>query len=206
MRILCFLLAFILISCSKRGEKVSLASISPSISTIEVNKIYEPDAGKIKELKTFIKDKNYNQKMAVFIDFKIPANKNRFFLVNLDNNKIIEKGLVSHGSGSQIPNSTKLQFSNKEGSYQSSLGKYEIKESYDGKFGKAYRLDGLDDSNSNARTRAIVLHYYKCVPDEENGEPACLSLGCPMLSKTFFNTVAKHLDSSSNTILLYIYY
>lgn len=206
MRILCYLLAFVLISCNKRGEKVSLASISNNIPTKEDNKSYEPDADKIKELKTFIKDKNYNQKMAVFIDFKIPANKNRFFLVNLDNNKIIEKGLVSHGSGSQIPNSTKLQFSNKEGSYQSSLGKYEIKESYNGKFGKAYRLDGLDESNSNARERAIVLHYYKCVPDEENGDPACLSLGCPMLSKTFFNIIAKYLDSSSKTILLYIYY
>jgi hypothetical protein len=94
-----------------------LASINNNILTKKDNKTYEPDADKIKELKTFIKDKNYNQKMAVFIDFKIPANKNRFFLVNLDNNKIIEKGLVSHGSGSQIPNSTKLQFSNKDGSY-----------------------------------------------------------------------------------------
>lgn len=161
---------------------------------------------KIAELKTFLNGKNYNQDLAMFIDFKITSNKFRFFVFDLKNNKVLEKGIVSHGSGSQKKNATGLVFSNIEGSYQSSLGKYEIANSYIGQFGKSYRLKGLDKTNNNAMKRAIVLHYLDCVADIESENPACLSLGCPMLSPKFFTKVAKHIDTSKKPIILYAYY
>lgn len=161
---------------------------------------------KISELKSFIKDKNYNQNLAVFINFKIHSGKYRYFVYDLKNNKILQKALVSHGSGSVIKGSQKLRFSNVEGSYQSSLGKYEIKESYVGKFGKAYRLNGLDTTNSNAMTRAIVLHSFGCVPDQESLKLSCLSLGCPMLSEKAFKETSKFLDKSKQTVILYAFY
>lgn len=161
---------------------------------------------KINEVRSFIAGSKYNQDFAIFIDFKIPSNKYRFFIYDFKNNKILEKAIVSHGSGSVIKNSDELKFSNIEGSYQSSLGKYEIANSYIGTFGKSYRLKGLDKTNNNAMQRAIVLHSLACVPDEETEDLACLSLGCPMLSKKFFEVAAKYIDESKKPIILYAYY
>lgn len=161
---------------------------------------------KISEIKNFIKDKEYNQDLAIFINFKISSGKYRYFIYDLKNDKIVQKAIVSHGSGSVIPQSNALKFSNIEGSYQSSLGKYVIGESYVGQFGKAYRLKGLDSTNSNAMKRAIVLHSFGCVPDVESQNPACLSLGCPMLSVNAFKEMSKHIDKSIKPIILYAFY
>lgn len=161
---------------------------------------------KILEIKDFLRNKNYNQEIAVFINFKIHSGKYRYFVYDLKNDKVLQKAIVAHGDGSVIKNSRELRFSNVEGSHQSSLGKYEIRESYFGKFGKAYRLNGLDETNSNARSRAIVLHSYYCVPDKESQDPACLSFGCPMLSKNAFDTTAKYIDESKLPIILYAFY
>lgn len=161
---------------------------------------------KITELKNYLKDKNYNQDLAIFINFKIHSGKYRYIVYDLKNDKVLQKAIVSHGSGSVISNSDKLRFSNKENSYQSSLGKYEIQESYEGKFGKSYRMKGLDSSNNNAKQRAIVLHSYDCIPDKESSQPSCLSLGCPMLSKKAFKETAKFLDSSKKPVILYAFY
>ncbi|WP_294283991.1 murein L,D-transpeptidase catalytic domain-containing protein [uncultured Chryseobacterium sp.] len=163
-------------------------------------------ASRISEVRSFIRGKKYNQDLAVFINFRLHSGKYRYFLYDLKNNKILQKAIVAHGDGSVIKNSSVLRFSNTDGSHQSSLGKYEIKESYTGKFGKAYRLEGLDESNSNARSRAIVLHSYYSVPDSESAQPLCLSFGCPMLSKNAFNQTAKYIDRSPKTILLYAFY
>ncbi|MFY1046190.1 murein L,D-transpeptidase catalytic domain-containing protein [Chryseobacterium sp. GP-SGM7] len=161
---------------------------------------------KISELKDYIRNKDYNQDFAVFINFKVHSGKYRYFVYDLKNNKIVQKAIVSHGSGSVIPKSNQLKFSNVEGSYQSSLGKYEIRESYNGKFGKAYRLKGLDSTNSNAMERAIVLHSFGCISDQESQNLTCLSLGCPMLSTKAFNETAKFLDPSKKSIILYAFY
>lgn len=161
---------------------------------------------KITELKSFIKDRNYNQDLAVFINFKIKSGKYRYYVYDLKKDKILQSAIVSHGSGSNSRVYGELKFSNAENSYQSSLGKYEIKESYSGKFGKSYRLDGLDKTNSNARSRAIVIHSLDCVPDVESEDPACLSLGCPMLSPKALKQTAKYIDGAANTIILYAFY
>lgn len=188
-----FIFLFILlISCSKaESQQLDVSGVPQS---------------KISEIKSYLKGKNYNQELAVFINFKIHSGKYRYFIYDLKKDRIIQKAIVSHGSGSAIPHSSTLQFSNIEGSYQSSLGKYEIRESYVGKFGKAYRLKGLDTTNSNAMQRAIVLHSYGCVPDSESQNPACLSLGCPMLSAKAFNETAKYIDQSEQPIILYAFY
>lgn len=161
---------------------------------------------KILEIKNYLKGKNYNQDLAVFINFKIHSGKYRYFVYDLKNDKVLQKAIVAHGEGSVVKNSDNLQFSNTDGSQQSSLGKYEIKESYNGKFGKAYRLNGLDETNSNAMSRAIVLHSYYCVSDKESTNSACLSFGCPMLSQNAFNHSAKYIDQSEQPIILYAFY
>ncbi|MEA1849370.1 murein L,D-transpeptidase catalytic domain family protein [Chryseobacterium sp. MHB01] len=182
-----------LISCSKFEFQDSDSSAVLPVS-------------RISEIKKFIKGKDYNQDLAIFINFKIHSGKYRYFVYDLKNNKILQKAIVAHGDGSVVKNSSALKFSNIDASHQSSLGKYEIRESYSGKFGKAYRLDGLDDTNSNARSRAIVLHSYYCIPYRESSDPACLSFGCPMLSKKAFNETSKFINQSEKTIILYAFY
>lgn len=188
-----FFLFLLIASCSKfESQESNIVNYLPK--------------SKVLEIKNYLKGKNYNQNLAVFINFKIHSGKYRYFVYDLKNDKIIQKAIVAHGEGSVVKNSGALQFSNIDGSHQSSLGKYEIRESYNGKFGKAYRLDGLDDTNSNARSRAIVLHSYYCVEDNESINPACLSFGCPMLSKNAFNETAKYIDQSKQPIILFAFY
>ena len=80
-----------------------------------------------------------------------------------------------------------------------------ISEKYKGQFGLSYRLDGLDETNSNARKRAIVLHRLDCVPDIEQKNEICLSWGCPMVSDNFFKILEQHIDKSDKKIILYAY-
>ena len=200
-----FVLFFCLSSCQSKGQ--DLVQIADSIDQkSNINTVYTIPESKIADLKTFLKGKKYNQELAIFIDFKIPSNKYRFFIYDLKNAKILEKGLVAHGSGSVIEGSNDLKFSNIENSLQSSLGKYEIANSYVGSFGKSYRLKGLDQSNSLAMKRAIVMHALGCMQDVEQENLSCLSWGCPMLSQNFFDKVAKYIDASKNPMIMYAYY
>lgn len=161
---------------------------------------------KIEDLTSFIKNSDYNPDKAFLIDFSIPSSKFRFFVIDLRSGKVIQKALVAHGSGSESGKQKgRLTFSNQNNSRCSSLGRYVISEKYKGQFGLSYRLDGLDETNSNARKRAIVLHSLDCVPDTEQAEDICLSWGCPMVSDDFFRILEQHIDRSDKKIILYAY-
>lgn len=161
----------------------------------------------IKEVKKLVESNSkYNKRIAFFIDMKIPSGKNRFFVYDLKTNKIIDKGLVAHGSGSETNIKGKLKFSNIPNSLSTSLGKYYIGNPYYGKFGKAYKLYGLDKTNSNAFHRDIVFHYYFDVPYQEQKGYICNSFGCPMVNKKYFERTAKIIDSSESNIVMSIYY
>jgi len=161
----------------------------------------------VNEVKKIIKNSSaYNNKIAFFIDMKILSGKNRFFVYDLKENKIIDKGIVAHGSGSETGIKGKLKFSNEPNSLSTSLGKYYIGKSYNGKFGKAYKLYGLDKTNSNAFDRNIVFHHYYDVPYEEKEGYICNSFGCPMVSKKYFERIASMIDNSEPNIIMSIYY
>jgi hypothetical protein len=162
----------------------------------------------LKSLKAFIKSKNstYSNQKAILIDMKIPSKYFRLFVVDLKTEQIISRGLCSHGSGSEISGTDSLQFSNTPNSYMTSLGMYKVGSAYQGNFGKSYRLIGLEKSNDKAVARAIVLHRYSCVPDEEQFYPICNSLGCAMLSENYFEELIPLIDSESKPMILKIYY
>ena len=158
-------------------------------------------------IKTMINNNpKYNSKIAFFVDMKIPSGKNRFFVYDLVNNKILDQGLVAHGSGSETGVKGSLKFSNVPNSNCTSLGRYSIGKNYQGIFGKAYRLVGLDETNSKAMERAIVLHHYSAVPYEEQDHYISRSHGCPMVNEQFFKRIEKIIDTSKSNILLNIYY
>ncbi|MTH15635.1 murein L,D-transpeptidase catalytic domain-containing protein [Flavobacterium sp. LC2016-01] len=159
------------------------------------------------EVKEKIKTSHsYNAKIAFFIDMKIKSGKNRFFVYDLENDKILDEGLVAHGCGSETGIAGNLKFSNEPNSNATSLGLCAIGKSYNGTFGKSYRLSGLDETNSNILKRAVVLHSYSAVPEQEQDYYISRSHGCPMVNEAFFKRLEKIIDGSKSSIILNIYY
>ncbi|MDP5199842.1 murein L,D-transpeptidase catalytic domain-containing protein [Flavobacterium sp. DG2-3] len=162
----------------------------------------------VSEIKAYTSTNHkYSNKIAFLVDMKIKSGKNRFFVYDLENNQILDQGLVAHGSGSETGiKGDILQFSNTPNSNCTSLGRYSVEKPYKGVFGKAFRLAGLDETNNNAMKRAIVLHHYKEVPSDEQGYYIINSHGCPMVNEAFFKRLEKYIESSNSKILLSVYY
>ncbi|WP_343694377.1 murein L,D-transpeptidase catalytic domain-containing protein [Flavobacterium sp.] len=172
-----------------------------------INPEMERFSNQLLEVKAMIaKNGSYNNKIAFFVDMRIKSGKNRFFVYDLENDTILEEGLVANGFGSETNVRGELKFSNEPNSKCTSLGRYAVGKSYKGMFGKSYKLYGLDETNSNAVKRAIVLHSYSAVPNEEQDYYISTSHGCPMVSETFFKKIEKIIDGSKSNIILNIYY
>jgi hypothetical protein len=167
----------------------------------EVSKITE----KAIEVKKFVPDKNFSKRFIFLVDMSLPSGKNRFFVYDLSKDSIIKTSLVAHGSGNNGFSFTP-KFSNQKESGCTALGKYRIGKSYAGRFGLAYKLYGLDISNSNTFRRSIVLHSYNCVPEQE-AYPyrICNSHGCPMVSPLFLEQLQTIIDKSEEPVLLWIF-
>ena len=139
------------------------------------------------------------------VDMSLPSGRNRIFIYDLKKNSVIHAGLVSHGSCNETF-LARPRFSNATNSGCSSLGKYKVGEFYRGKYGKSFRLYGLDDCNSNAYKRAVVIHGYDCVPDQEiYPRVLCNSFGCVMVSYNFFDKVSRIIGKTDKPIVLWIY-
>jgi hypothetical protein len=194
-------------------KKIFFGLIFMGLAFSSFNKNHDNDStderlnNQVEEVKKIINNNpKYNKEIAFFIDMEIHSGKNRFFIYDLKANKIIDKGLVAHGSGSETGIQGKLKFSNIVNSHSTSLGKYSIGNHYNGQFGKSYKLYGLDKTNSNALGRSIVLHKFWAVPYEEQDKYICNSYGCPMVNEKYFERIEKIIDDSKTNIILSIYY
>jgi len=90
-------------------------------------------------------------------DFSQSSSKERMYVIDVRNKKILYKTFVAHGinSGEEYANS----FSNQEESCKSSLGFYVTRKTYTGVNGLSLRIEGLDRGfNDNAYKRSIVIH------------------------------------------------
>lgn len=167
--------------------------------------VYKLLRSKADSLKSYAITNKYNSSFCFMIDMSIHSGKNRFFVFDIDKDSILCEGLVAHGScdnGFQLTPS----FSNKANSGCSCLGKFKIGGSYKGQFGTAYKLYGLEMSNSNAYSRNIVLHSYSCVPEAETYPvPICNSRGCAMISPGFLEKLKPIIKESKKPLLLWIY-
>jgi hypothetical protein len=92
------------------------------------------------------------------VDFSRASAEARFHLVHLPSGQV-ESFPVAHGRGSDPDHSGFLErFSNNFGSFATSNGAYTTAETYDGKYGLSMKVRGLDWTNNNAESRAIVIH------------------------------------------------
>ena len=154
----------------------------------------------------YIAAHDFNTERCFLIDMRLPSGENRFFVYNLAKDSVETAGLVTHGSGVGNNSSTPV-FSNTPNSNCTSLGKYRIGKPYQGKFGLAYKLYGLENTNSKAFERFVVLHSHECVPNTEVApQLICESWGCPTVAPAFLTQLQSYIDVSSKPIMLWIYY
>jgi len=99
----------------------------------------------------------YQDRIAI-ADFAAPSSQQRFYLIDLASGRTTSFR-VAHGSGSDPQHTGWLQrFSNADGSNASSEGAFLTADYYVGKHGRSQRLMGLDPTNDQALSRAIVIH------------------------------------------------
>lgn len=137
------------------------------------------------------------------IDFSLPSNQERLWVLDLVESKVLYHCLVSHGrnSGEVIAE----KFSNKPGSYASSPGFYTTGETYFGKHGFSLRLNGIENGiNDKARERAIVIHgadYVSSEFIEKNGRLG-RSLGCPAVPEELSTEI---IETIKDGTCLFVY-
>lgn len=140
-----------------------------------------------------------NNRYVVIIDFAKISSTRRLMLMDLKTGKI-EKYLVTHGQGSDPDNDGYAQkFSNTPESKMSSLGAYRTLTTYIGGNGRSLRLDGLEDTNSKALSRLIVMHGSNYV--KEASRRVGRSWGCPAMDHAVVQSV---IDRVRGGALLYI--
>lgn len=142
-------------------------------------------------------------KLAV-IDFSLPSSEPRLWLFDLEHQSLIMRELVAHGQGSGDNHAS--EFSNIEGSHQSSIGLFRTQESYYGKHGYSLRMDGLEPGiNDQARSRAIVIHGADYVDESWIARQGRIgrSQGCPAVPQ---HAIATVVDTLKGGQFLFAYY
>jgi hypothetical protein len=144
-----------------------------------------------------------NRQIITIIDYSKSSSSDRFYVIDLVNNRLLYKTLVAHGRNTGEAEAE--HFSNIQGSEESCLGFFLTAETYDGKNGYSLSLDGLEPSiNDNARARAIVIHgadYVNRDFIEKHGRLG-RSWGCPALPDSISKEI---IDKISNGSCLFIY-
>lgn len=156
-------------------------------------------------LKGFFKYKSQNLvkgDIIVMIDYGLPSQKKRLWVIDFNTNSIIYHCLVAHGknTGDEVAYS----FSNEIESNKSSLGFFATAETYIGKHGLSLRLDGLQlGLNHNARERDIVVHTADYVNYEFIDDNGYLgrSHGCPAIPKQEQKLI--HLIKNKNCLYIH---
>ncbi|WP_447934221.1 murein L,D-transpeptidase catalytic domain family protein [Stenotrophomonas lactitubi] len=138
------------------------------------------------------------------IDYSRPSTEPRMWVFDLARQRLLFEEWVAHGRNSG-ENRTE-HFSNRDGSFMSSLGAFTAQETYMGGNGYSLRLAGLEPGfNDRARARAIVIHGAPYVNPSTAQLQGRLgrSLGCPAVRLS----VAKPLiDALRGGTMVFAYY
>jgi hypothetical protein len=143
------------------------------------------------------------QDRLTIIDFSKPSSEKRMWVLDMIDQKVLFHSIVSHGRNSGELYARK--FSNKHGSYQSSLGFYQTAHTYQGGNGYSLVLEGLEKGiNDQAKARAVVIHgadYCSEAIIQQTGRLG-RSYGCPALPRAINKKV---IDAIKQGSLLFIY-
>ncbi len=141
--------------------------------------------------------------LITIIDFSLPSDKERMWVIDLEHGNVLYHCLVAHGRNSGELFAEK--FSNIPGSYTSSPGFYLTDQIYFGRHGLSLYLDGLEKGiNDKARERAIVMHSADYVSHDFVKKHGRLgrSHGCPAIPVGLHKEIIRSIKGGS---LLYIH-
>lgn len=146
-----------------------------------------------------------NKEILALIDYSKPCTEKRLFIFDLKNKEILYVTYVSHGMNSGEKYAT--SFSNKNGSYKSSLGFFLTGEAYDGLNGYSLVLEGLEAGiNDQVKERYIVIHGASYThpqgADFHKRMGWGRSLGCPAIPEEDTEQV---IDLLKEGAVLYIF-
>lgn len=194
----------------KRKKSIIIVVIAIVVCYILYNVHTEPNLShkRIEVAYNYCKIHHMNTDIIAFCDFSIHSGKKRFIIYDTHKKKIVFSSLCAQGKG--YDNISKSQFSNRVGSYCSSLGFYQIGYYHKMRIGcGSYILKGLSNTNSNALKRGILIHPYFTVSDlpvYPFPTSKSASKGCFVLSPIKFYLLKKLIRKHRNKpILLYAY-
>ncbi|MBM73781.1 MAG: hypothetical protein CMK59_00155 [Proteobacteria bacterium] len=134
------------------------------------------------------------------VDFQLPTNKKRLWMIDTSTGKVVVQDWVTHGKKSGTRDKAS-SFSNVPGSNQSSLGVYRGLLRTPSKHPPYnLRIQGLEkEFNSNALRRTIVVHSSKYIGNGRKG----LSSGCFSVQRSVIEPLADSLRFGG---LIFAYY
>lgn len=203
-----------LFSCNKKQESQTITAKIGNRKQVFQN---EKPRSEIKNLdysqyfleaKQYCKSNKLNQNRFILIDLGLHSGLKRFFIYDFQQKKILNSYIVSHGCGDNPWGKTSSKenapVSNEFDSHSSSLGKYVIADRGVSQWGIKvnYLLKGKEKTNSNAVKRAIVLHSWEAVPNEEvypEGTPE--GWGCPAVSNESMKEIDEILKQNKNVLM-----
>lgn len=144
-----------------------------------------------------------NEPIISIIDFTLPSDKKRLFVLNVATNELMFNTYVAHGKNSG--NKMASTFSNKDNSYKSSLGFYITESVYSGKHGYSLKLNGAEKGfNDHALQRGIVMHSAHYVNELLALQQGFIgrSQGCPAIPSDQHKAI---IDKIKNGSCLFIY-
>lgn len=161
------------------------------------------DKKKVRIALSYCKSHDMNTDIILLCDFSQHSGSRRFIAYDTKRNKVVFSSLCDQGKGKG--------FSNKPGSYCSSLGFFKVCEQHKMRIGvNSFILKGLSPSNSNAQSRGILIHPYYNVSDLATYPVPIIrhaSKGCFILSPLKYKILRKIIKKNSNKpILLYAYH
>ncbi|WP_275791444.1 murein L,D-transpeptidase catalytic domain family protein [Pararhizobium gei] len=135
------------------------------------------------------------------VNFDLHSSKPRLFVLDLAE-RDTKSYLCAHGKGSEGPTDDGYAnvFSNVEDSNASSLGIYRCAETYQStKNGYSLCLDGLEETNSRARSRYIVMHGADYVSEAFAKKYGRIgrSEGCPALDRQYSTKIIDQMKQGS---------
>ena len=151
--------------------------------------------------------KNLSQSLSprlAVIDYSLPSTERRLWVFDIASRKLLFAEHVAHGQGTG--ENFARDFSNRDGSHQTSLGLFRTTETYNGKNGYSLKMQGLEPgTNDAAMSRAIVMHGAPYVNPSAAKQQGRLgrSWGCPAVRPEVAQAV---IDSLKNGQMIFAYY
>jgi len=146
----------------------------------------------------------HNTDLLTICDFSQSSSKERMYVIDVRNKKVLYKTFVAHGinSGEEFASS----FSNQDESCKSSLGFYVTRKTYYGVNGLSLRIDGMDKGfNDNAYRRSIVIHGAPYVSQRILNKYGVMgtTFGCPAVPTEISQEIIPLMKNGS---CFFIYY